>query len=298
MLVIDGYGSHLTKEFVDYCYDPEVKISVFLLPAYSTHILQPLDISMFQSYKHYYQELLEDSIRFGGIDYKQTDFLASFQKMRDLTFKERVIRSAFEKSGLYPFDPSAVLSKLREFSSPEQRLRTDDSEDELYFEVDFKNISTLYSLHMYEACTNFIRERLAKGIETRLSLSPTVARVYEKREKASKTLKLSGQLAIEELYKKRQEELDKARLNRDRHIQQFRTILVRDARLRAIVRNEAEDAAVEAIHTKKEESQRKKEEYRARVESRKADRLVKKAQKDAQKAARVAQLAQIIADNP
>jgi DDE superfamily endonuclease len=78
MLVMDGHRSHLTKEFVDYCYNPEVKISVFLLPAHSTHILQPLDIGVFQSYKHYHQELLENSIRFGGIDYKRTDFLASF----------------------------------------------------------------------------------------------------------------------------------------------------------------------------------------------------------------------------
>ena len=62
MFVMDGHGSHLTKEFVDYCYEPEVKISVFLLPPHSTYILQPLDIGVFQSFKHYHQELLEESI--------------------------------------------------------------------------------------------------------------------------------------------------------------------------------------------------------------------------------------------
>jgi hypothetical protein len=54
MLIIDGYESHLIKEFVDYCYESEVKISVFLLPPYSTHILQPLDIGVFPSFKHYH----------------------------------------------------------------------------------------------------------------------------------------------------------------------------------------------------------------------------------------------------
>jgi DDE superfamily endonuclease len=54
MLVMDGYGLHLTIEFVDYCYKPNVKISVFLLLAHSTHLLQPLDIRVFQSFKHYY----------------------------------------------------------------------------------------------------------------------------------------------------------------------------------------------------------------------------------------------------
>jgi hypothetical protein len=47
MLVMDGHGSHLTIEFVGYCYRLDVKISVFLLPAHSTHILQPLDIGVF-----------------------------------------------------------------------------------------------------------------------------------------------------------------------------------------------------------------------------------------------------------
>lgn len=47
MLVIDGHGSHLTIEFIVYCYRPDVKISVFLLPAHSTHLLQPLDIRGF-----------------------------------------------------------------------------------------------------------------------------------------------------------------------------------------------------------------------------------------------------------
>ena len=47
MLVMDGHSSHLTIEFVDYCYRPNVKISVFLLPAHSIHILQPLDIGVF-----------------------------------------------------------------------------------------------------------------------------------------------------------------------------------------------------------------------------------------------------------
>jgi hypothetical protein len=54
MLVIDGHGSHLTIEFVDYCYRPNVKISVFLLLAHLTYILQPLDIRVFQSFKHYH----------------------------------------------------------------------------------------------------------------------------------------------------------------------------------------------------------------------------------------------------
>jgi len=47
MLIIDGYRLHLTIEFVDYCYELNVRISMFLLPAHSTYILQLLDIEVF-----------------------------------------------------------------------------------------------------------------------------------------------------------------------------------------------------------------------------------------------------------
>src|SRR5436190_19569176 len=126
---MDDHDSHLTKEFIDYCFEPEVNIVPFLLPAHSTHLLQFLDIGVFQPFKHYHQEILENSIRFGGVDYKRTDFLASFQKMRDLIFKKTTICSAFRKSGLFPFNPSAVLERVQEFSTPERSLQPENEED-------------------------------------------------------------------------------------------------------------------------------------------------------------------------
>ena len=284
MLIMDGHGSHLTKEFVDYAY--EFNISPFLLPAHSTHLLQPLDIGVFQSFKYYHQLELQDSIRYRGVDYKWTDFLASFQSMRDQTFKLYIIHSAFENASLIPFNPSIVLGKLEIFTTLEHQLGPENSDDELAFEVDFTCIRTPNSPLMYQACTDFIERRLAQSITNELILTPTVARVIEKREKASKIAKLSGQLAIEELYKKRQAELEKVRPNGERTVQQFGTITVGDARLKVIARNEAEEAAKECIALKKAESQCKKEEYRARVESRKLERLVKKASKKAEKEAR------------
>jgi hypothetical protein len=95
ILIMDGHGSHLTCEFVDYC--TANKISPFLLPPHLTHILQPLDIGVFQSYKHYHQELLEEAVRYAGLDFDCTEFLTLLHKMRELTMKRRVIKSAFEK---------------------------------------------------------------------------------------------------------------------------------------------------------------------------------------------------------
>ncbi len=50
MLVMDGYGSHHTREFLSYCEDH--KIIPFGLPSHTTHLLQPLDVCVFQPLKH------------------------------------------------------------------------------------------------------------------------------------------------------------------------------------------------------------------------------------------------------
>ena len=41
MLIFDGYGSHCTKEFIQYC--NENKIKPCTLPPHTSHLLQPLD---------------------------------------------------------------------------------------------------------------------------------------------------------------------------------------------------------------------------------------------------------------
>ena len=53
--------------------------------------------------------MLEESIRFGGIEFKREVFLASFQTMRNLTFKKPIILRAWKLAGLIPFNQNHVL---------------------------------------------------------------------------------------------------------------------------------------------------------------------------------------------
>jgi hypothetical protein len=77
MLLMDAHGSHVTIDFVQYCYDN--RILPFLLPPHSTHLLRPLDFGISQPFKHHHQVLLEESIRWGGAEFDRTEFLACFQ---------------------------------------------------------------------------------------------------------------------------------------------------------------------------------------------------------------------------
>jgi len=57
LLLLDGHGSHCTREFISYC--DEKKIIPFCLPPHTTHLLQPLDVVVFQPLKHYHAEAID-----------------------------------------------------------------------------------------------------------------------------------------------------------------------------------------------------------------------------------------------
>ena len=46
LLIIDGHGSHITQDFINYC--DQNKILLAILPPHSTHTLQPLDVVLFK----------------------------------------------------------------------------------------------------------------------------------------------------------------------------------------------------------------------------------------------------------
>jgi hypothetical protein len=46
LLIIDGYGSHLTIDFIKYCNRNRILLLVY--PPHSTHTLQPLNVAMFK----------------------------------------------------------------------------------------------------------------------------------------------------------------------------------------------------------------------------------------------------------
>ena len=57
LLIVDGHGSHHTKQFIQYCEDHS--IIPFGMPPNLTHLLQPLDVVVFQPLKHYHAKALD-----------------------------------------------------------------------------------------------------------------------------------------------------------------------------------------------------------------------------------------------
>jgi hypothetical protein len=56
LLILDGHGSHLIMDFLDYCQAHRILLAVF--PPHSTHTLQPLDVVCFKPLSNYYTKEL------------------------------------------------------------------------------------------------------------------------------------------------------------------------------------------------------------------------------------------------
>jgi hypothetical protein len=71
-----------------------------------------LDITVFQPFKHWHKRTVEIAVRTGCVDFNKVEFLHNIQLIRSNTFKRGTILSAWEKSGLFSFNPEIVLQKI------------------------------------------------------------------------------------------------------------------------------------------------------------------------------------------
>ena len=110
LLVLDSHGSHSSLEF-NLFYKEHLIITLYILP-HSSHLLQPLDVSCFSVLKHLYRQEIEQLIRAGCNHIDKPDFLSAYLIARKETMAINVIRNRFVGTGLVPYDPEQVLSKL------------------------------------------------------------------------------------------------------------------------------------------------------------------------------------------
>ena len=110
LLQIDWHTFHCTREFITYC--DERKIITFCLPLHSTHLLQPLDVVVFQPLKHYHAEAIDQATHPGCSDSNKDEFLSAIGSIREQAFKPTTIISSFQKTGLILYNPDKVLTHL------------------------------------------------------------------------------------------------------------------------------------------------------------------------------------------
>ena len=122
LLIQDGHTSHVSIDLIEKARANDIHL--LCLPAHTTHILQPLDVGVFKSFKSHFSKACTKFLAQHPGQVITTDILASLVAIAwPQSHTILNIMSGFKKTGIYPFNPSAVEDRQ---TDPSRAFRVDD----------------------------------------------------------------------------------------------------------------------------------------------------------------------------
>jgi hypothetical protein len=209
--------------FLDTC--DKLRIIVLILPPHSTHRLQPLDVSLFQPLATAYSRNITDIMQKSGgaINLTKRMFWSCFKDAWEKSFTAKNIKSGFSKCGLWPCDPTRVITIIapRPNTPPDaeliqKSLKTPKSPKAIcQFQRSYRQNPTqeklikLFRANEALAAEALIQQFRAKGLEEALVLE-------KKKRQHGKRLGLTGKevkgtqfFGVEEIQKAREFQANK-----------------------------------------------------------------------------------------
>src|SRR6266699_1100653 len=108
LLIVNSHGNHITDDFIYGCFNSNIYL--LFLPPHTSHILQPLDLSVFGPIKTYYR------IAIGNLIYQSDDcpmdkrgFLECYSKTRQHSLNENNILAGWKAIRLWPINRTKPL---------------------------------------------------------------------------------------------------------------------------------------------------------------------------------------------
>ena len=239
---MDNHGSHHSMEFIQFCWNHD--IIPFGLPANLTHLLQPLDVVVFQPLKHYHAQALDFLVRDGITQITKLEFLGFIQQIRKQAFKESTIRSAFRETGIMPFNPSIILEKLRSrrATTPPDQTASQSSP-----------FSTPLTIRRLNRLGDHILETLPDDLDTNLTHNIEKL-IYGARVQATQLIQIKDDLSRTKLAESARQA---ARAEKNRQLQHGGVMNVDDARAKIQKKRVNEVEKAEAIIKAHEEKRKR-----------------------------------------
>ena len=103
LLLYDGHASHITPNLYTWC--KLRNIVLFVLPAHSSHSIQPLDVTMFGPMKIEYTTLAHDYVKETEEGILPSNFCEFIATVYDHAMCGTNITDGFTQAGIYPFPP-------------------------------------------------------------------------------------------------------------------------------------------------------------------------------------------------
>ena len=89
------------------------KILLFLILPHLTHLIQLLDVTCFQPFKHHYAQAIDQTFFLSCDDFDKLEFLNLIHDVRIKALKESTIKSAWKRAGLISYDSCLVIEPLK-----------------------------------------------------------------------------------------------------------------------------------------------------------------------------------------
>ena len=173
MLILDGHSSHATAEFDRFC--TKRNIIPLYMPPHSSHLLQPLDVGCFSPLKRLYGQRITDKVQRGINTVDKTEFLYIYPTIHYQALSSSNIQSSFAATGLVPFSPDKVLSKLHiSFKTPTPPSSSHSNQsfgagktpaDIKQLEAQKKRIKRLQNHQISPSTTEEAMEKVIRGAE-------------------------------------------------------------------------------------------------------------------------------------
>ncbi|CAB3251132.1 unnamed protein product [Arctia plantaginis] len=106
LVIYDGHSTHVLLGLVKYALDQ--RITILKLPAHTSDILQPLDVSVFKSYKQKWDQTIATWQRQHIGKKLPKSLFSQFLGETWTKVSDDVIKNGFKKAGIFPFDVDVV----------------------------------------------------------------------------------------------------------------------------------------------------------------------------------------------
>jgi len=112
LLICDGHDSHTAADFMWACYKNNIQL--LFLPPHTSHVLQPLDLSIFSPLKHTYRKLLNQVTSWSESTVLGKQMMIKcIVEARKQAFTAQNIKAGWRASGLWPVNMAKpLLSRL------------------------------------------------------------------------------------------------------------------------------------------------------------------------------------------
>ena len=127
LLICDGHDSHISGKFIRHCIQHDIVL--ILLPPHSSHLLQPLDISIFGPLKSTMSNDLDHIFRTGISTSQEVEWFEAFIKAHARSVNVRNIQEGWRGAGIYPMNPARVLDQFTSFASADSFLQSETGQD-------------------------------------------------------------------------------------------------------------------------------------------------------------------------